>query len=419
MSHPKRHKNSLKSLTKHSEDGVNKNFCNSKQLQEDIEDISSLPMKNAKLSTQEFQVLNKKMISKGKQNSYKDNSHIMKSSKTSEVVSTSNEKDLSPFYKESSKKMFQDLWLPQLIDYPDLTLNSLNGFFNTLGVKSFVLTKKDFNRPNKNCQKTSCQSLQSLRQDTMEKENIMATRKIRFFPTKEQKDFFGKCFGVSRFIYNRCLWSIKELYKLASRDLRKKAEKTGCIHMIKIKKNQVKNGSKTTKKIIKQCCRKLHNKYFCGKHKNMRPKRDVPLNFQYWRNIIIANNKVMNENESWLCEVPFDTRQLVIKNVLANFKSCITNLLRGNIKKFDIEYKSKKMKRHTFFVDHRALTDDRILFPSKFDYPINVKKGEKKWFDEYLINYKIKRYKKDDRKEDSDNEDVIAILIIISLAKAK
>ena len=118
--------------------------------------------------------------------------------------------------------------------------------FQYFGCKLICLNKKRFQSAEQELSEDimSIITVFTARYYGKRKYNGYKKKKIRFFPTKEQKDFFGKCFGVTRFIYNTCLWSIKELYKLASRDLRKKAEKTGCIHMIKIKKAQVKNGSK-------------------------------------------------------------------------------------------------------------------------------------------------------------------------------
>ena len=111
----------------------------------------------------------------------------------------------------------------------------------------------------------------------------MSSRKIRIFPDAEQINLFNKCFGTTRYIYNNTLASIKTLYEFAIDQLKVKAKK-GCIHMITEKKYIRKNGSKTTKKVTKRCGKKIHNNFFCPKHKNKKPKYNVPLNFQYWRN---------------------------------------------------------------------------------------------------------------------------------------
>jgi hypothetical protein len=179
-----------------------------------------------------------------------------------------------------------------------------------------------------------------------------------------------------RFIYNRTLDSIKLLYHLARKDFSKKAKKR-CIHMVNKKKTNIKKGSKTTKTGMVQCCNKLKTKYFCCKHKKMKPKYDAPLNFCYWRNNIIFPNSELRDNEKWLAEIPFDTRQLVIKNVLAAYKSAITNLKNGNIKHFETKYLSKKNHTQLFFIDYRALNDNGVLWSNKVRLSIKNEKRRK------------------------------------------
>ena len=406
MCHPKLHNNISKSVTKLSEDGQKKIKLISKKPMEGIIDISFLPMKKQISSIVESPVLNKNLISKDKLNICKKNSQDMKSSKTLEAESISNEKDFSPFYNEFSSEMFQKLWLPQMIDYPDLILNSLNGFSNTSDVNSFVLTNPLINQQNKNYRKILYQSLQSLQPNTMERESIIATRKIRFFPTSDQRKFFSKCFGVTRFIYNKTLDAIKQLYAKNKKKIKKMAKK-GCIYMVKNKQIKMKSGSKTVKNIKNQCCGKIKTKYFCNKHSNMKPKYNVPLNLQYWRNIIIKKNEELDDNELWLSEIPYDTRQLAIKNLLANYKSCISNLKNGNIKGFDIKYKSRKHKNQFFMIDHRALKNDRVLFKSIFNYPLKMRKGEIKWFNKYVKKYKTKKYNSKNEVKTNQRKDLI------------
>lgn len=407
MSRPRRHKNSSKSRTKRSVAGRKKTKSTSKSRQADTAVTSSPSAMNQKSSTVVSQVPNKNPTSKNKSGLCKKNSPIMKSYQTSGVALTSNAKVFSPFYNASSKEMFQKLWLAPMTDFPDLTLTFLNGFFNNSAVNSFVLTNPNINPTNKNYLKTLCQSLQSLQADTTEKENITATRKIRIFPSKEQIDLFNKCFGATRFIYNRHLSAVKELYKFARKGLKKKAEK-GCIHMVRQKKTTMK-GSKTTKTVINQCGRTLSTKFFCSRHKRMKPKYNVPMNFRFWRDVIITKSKELKEEEKWLMQIPYDTRQLVLKDVLAAFKSCFTNLQRGHIKTFDIKFKSKKHKKQYFHIDHRALKDNGILWPDLFDHKLGMRKGEEKWFKEYVKKYKVKSYKNGNNKEEENERSDLKI----------
>lgn len=279
MSLQKKLKNSLKCPTKLSVGGLSNQKSSSKSLAVVIEDTLSIPnpklMPNKNLSIAGSRVQNKKMISTDKSNLCKKNIPIIKSSPILEVESTSKEKVFSPLYKKSSMELYQKLWLPLLTDSHDLTRSSLNGFSNNSDVNSFLLkTKKVQKNPmEKNWQKILCQLSQSSQQDIMEEEN-MATRKIRFFPTHEQKLYFNKCFGCTRYIYNKCLDAIKEEYKNHQNELKKKAKK-GCIHMVTSTKKI--KGSKSTKKVQSQCCKKTVNKYFCKNIKN----KNLKLTFHY------------------------------------------------------------------------------------------------------------------------------------------
>ncbi|AVL95110.1 putative transposase [Moumouvirus australiensis] len=189
------------------------------------------------------------------------------------------------------------------------------------------------------------------------------------------------------------------MYKKNSKILRTKAKK-GCIHVV----SKNKSSSKTTKN-KSQCGSKLYNKYFCSKHKHIKPKLDLPLGFVFWRNKIIKKNGDLSEDEKWLSEIPYDTRQLVIKNILANHKSAITNLKNGHIKTFDIKYKSRKNKNQFLFVDYRALKPDGKLWGRTIKTPLGMRKGEKRWFDNYMKEYELKKF--GDDKGDKERKDMI------------
>ena len=391
MSARKRHKIISRSQIKPFEDGQMNIVSNSGSQMEGIEDTSYLPKTKPKSSTVESPPTNKSQISGTKLNSCKNGIRTMKSSTTSQAASTLREKDFSPFYNESSKTMFQKLWLAPTIDSPDLTMNSLNGFLNNSDVSSFVLTEDKENLKNRNYLKTLWQSLQSLLPDPIENEDIIATRKIRIFPNEKQFSLFGKCFGTTRYLYNKTLDAIKEAYETAKRKLRRTAKRSGCVHMVKQKATKAKGSKKAKDKPEpKQCCDELSTKFFCKKHEKMTPKYGVPINFQHWRNIIIKRNADLSEDEKWLSEIPFDTRQLVIKSLIGAYKSGLTNLRKGNIKTFNIKFKSKRDKNQFFFVDHRALNKDRILWPNILGDKLKMRKGEEKWFHNHVEENDLK-----------------------------
>jgi len=98
----------------------------------------------------------------------------------------------------------------------------------------------------------------------MECENITYSRKIRFYPTIAQKEIFKKIFGASRYLYNKTINSFKN------------------------KKDE-----------------------------------SFSLSLSKTRNKIMKNNKDITDDdpELWLKDIPYDTRQLAIKNALSSIKS--------------------------------------------------------------------------------------------------
>jgi transposase len=105
--------------------------------------------------------------------------------------------------------------------------------------------------------------------------------KIRIFPTITQTQTLKKWFGVRRWIYNRCLYIMKENYKKVP-------------------------AVKTTQKML--------------------------------RELVIKNSNYKNENK-WMLEYEFDLRDEAMRDVLNNLNS---NLAKG--KGFDLNFKSKKEK---------------------------------------------------------------------------
>ncbi len=116
-----------------------------------------------------------------------------------------------------------------------------------------------------------------------------------------QKKIFNKCFGATRYIYNKC---VDEFRKTSLSD------------------------------------------------------------FQKLRSTVIVSNKLLDINHKWLTSIPYDTRQLSVKEFSANIKSAFSNLKAKNIKHFSLNYKSKHDKSQTFHIDHRAIKSNKlILFP--------------------------------------------------------
>jgi IS605 OrfB family transposase len=149
-------------------------------------------------------------------------------------------------------------------------------------------------------------------------------RKIRFYPTNQQLKYFKQFFGANRYLYNKTI-------------------------------SYIQNRDKTEK---------------------------LSLSLSVIRPKIMKNNKDLEDNdpEVWLKNIPYDTRQLAIKNALSSVKSSLELLKNKNITHFKHKFKSKKDNKQVFYVDHRALCNLN-LFPNlmKENCKLNVKNRYKKY----------------------------------------
>ena len=153
---------------------------------------------------------NKKMTLNAKNPSCKKNTPNMKSSGISEVESTSKENNYCGFWNNQHLEMSKKLWLPIEIDCVDLDLNSLSGSsINTMLNSWFSMIVKV--PLNKNLSQTSYQLSQFSRVEFTDSENILKrSRKIRFYPTKQQKITLFKWFGVARYSFNKAVEYLRQ-----------------------------------------------------------------------------------------------------------------------------------------------------------------------------------------------------------------
>lgn len=155
----------------------------------------------------EFLPRNKVKTLIDKLSTVKKNSLITKLLKILEALLTGIEKDLLPFWTESSKVISQKLLLPTKTDYVDSDSNCYQtSLQNTMSHSWFSIKKHSPNK--KNLSTTLFPSSQFTQTNSMEKENMLRTRKIRLIINNQQKQIFRKWMGTARYCYNKAIDNI-------------------------------------------------------------------------------------------------------------------------------------------------------------------------------------------------------------------
>jgi putative transposase len=133
------------------------------------------------------------------------NSQMPISSKISVADSTLKEKVLKPFWNDACTVIGSHLLSHTEIDSVGLGLNLSNTLSSKMVEKSWFSTNLT-HRQNQNLPQTCLQSYMSSLAVCMDSEGTLTkSRRIRIYPTKEQKIRFKGWFGVSRLFYNNTI----------------------------------------------------------------------------------------------------------------------------------------------------------------------------------------------------------------------
>ncbi len=140
-------------------------------------------------------------------------SRTPKSSRTLPAASTSSEKGvLTPYWNAACKAISAQLWLPTATDWRGSALNASNGLSSTAVDKSWFSAKLLIPAQPTNFYKTCSPFLASLLPEcTDSADTVTKSRKIRLYPTAEQRAIFRRWLGTARFVYNRTLAYLKTL----------------------------------------------------------------------------------------------------------------------------------------------------------------------------------------------------------------
>lgn len=130
---------------------------------------------------------------------------------TSAVGSTSNGKDLTPYWNPSVQEMSKKLWLPTKTALRDLVSTSSTGL-PPASLQNSWFSKTLASVPSKNSLRTCFPSFTSFPTDFMASEvTVRLSRKIRIYPNISQRKILKKWMGTSRNFYNRSVAYLKEL----------------------------------------------------------------------------------------------------------------------------------------------------------------------------------------------------------------
>ena len=99
------------------------------------------------------------------------------------------------------------------------------------------------------------------------------------------------------------------------------------------------------------------------------------------RKLIMKSDKDLNSDEKWQAAVPYDTRQLAIKECISCYKSNETKVKKKQIANYNVNYKTKKCPSQTFFVNKNALKKGQLFvrrFKSKKHTTLRTRKRTRK-----------------------------------------
>ena len=283
-------------------------------LQEDINTGLMTQMKTTELhiSMQESLVENNTMIFSDKSHSSEEMFQTQPFSQILDLVSTTTEKTLKPFFNNSSKVKSKRLWLPIKTDSLESDSPSFSGSFNSLDQNLFLWTQNNFlKQPETKCLMTSWKLSLYSQQDIMGSENIekqtgkvLRCKKIPFIPKGNMILFIRKNFDVFEKYYNLAIDEINRRFE------ERKEEFNNLKTCIMCKEN------------------KEINSWICKDHRNSKIKWNLNINKKSLREKIkIKNNDVDKEAR----EVLYDVRDNALGSAINAYKSSCSLLLNKHI----------------------------------------------------------------------------------------
>lgn len=241
---------------------------------------------------------------------------------------TSNVKVYKPFWNKQCQDMSKKLWLPIKTDCVDSDLTLSNSYVIKPIQKLQFLTMNNIVLQNKNLQKTSCLLSPSLPVSKWVNESIeLKTKKIKLYPTVQQRRVIIEWFHTYRYVYNKCIYSIKN--------------------------ENIKNKYK------------LKNKHVTAK-----------------------NNTTL---KNWELKTPKAIRQQAAYDAAKALSNCFLQLKTGFVTHFDLNYKKRKKIKTSIGIEKTPslrYEDGFIqMFPDFLKSSLKVGKRQQKELKNFSINH--------------------------------
>ena len=286
---------------------------------------------------------------------YLTNIPITKSSLISGPVSTGNDPDSYPFWREQWLEEYRRWSLPPRTDSADSpSSSSPSSSSNTMRRSWFSI--KETRVPSTRSEKTSSPSCRySLVDGTAKgaiKKNDMTIRKIRAYPNAKQKQMLARMAGTTRHLFNHASQMIRD---------RVLPFESSEAHLTKI----AERSSKYTKKYDTDSYQETAHPW---------------LNFIYMRNYLVNNKGGFVTARPWMKETANAIRQIAIREAISSHKAALSNLKAGNITNFKSPFRRKKDRSWSIGLDPSQIKNNRVLPASAFGHlkvaePKFLKKG--------------------------------------------
>ena len=213
------------------------------------------------------------------------------------------EKDFVPFWNNQSKGISQRLWLPTEIDFVGSPSNSLSLSLPKQTLNSLSWTMKHTNPTPKSYPTIYSPSSMSIPVEKWGKGGIRTrTRKIRLYPTKNQKQIMKRWLGTTRYVYNQGLNYINDNPKNK-----------------RISFQSLRNQFVTSKPSIK-----------------LKGTKDEDVEGPIW------NPSQNTTIKAWELETPKDIRAGALKDLTEARKRCFEKMASKQIKFFKLKFRCKK-----------------------------------------------------------------------------